>query len=227
MPVWGEIFADPVMQGLKTNPELMALIPGWQAAGCRLVLDAGCGVGRHLFPLVKAGFRVWGADCDAQVLRLLKASLTKASLANAAAPAVAANLVQADLSRLPFASGVFDLAVSVNVINHGVATTFRDYCRELARVLKPGGHLFIYTSPREAGEMVRLPQTRELEPGTLVDIATPDGAMVHHFPTPAELLEQFPRFAVLRQEIVWDPIPFMNNVELPQLIFWGEKGRER
>jgi SAM-dependent methyltransferase len=159
------------------------------------------------------------------VLRLLKASLTKASLANAAAPAVAANLVQADLSRLPFASGVFDLAVSVNVINHGNAATFRDYCRELDRVLKPGGHLFIYTSPREAGEMVRLPQTRELEPGTLVDIATPDGVMVHHFPTPAELGEQFPRFAILRQEIVWDPIPFMNNVELPQLIFWGEKGR--
>jgi SAM-dependent methyltransferase len=222
MPVWGELFADPVMQGLKPNPELMALIPGWRAAGCRRVLDAGCGVGRHLLPLLQAGFRVWGADCDAQVLGLLQASL-----ANVAAPAAGANLVQADLNRLPFASGVFDLAVSVNVINHGDAATFRDYCRELDRVLKPGGHLFIYTSPREAGEMVRLPQTRELEPGTLVDIATPDGAVVHHFPTPAELREQFPRFAVLRQEIVWAPIPFMNNVELPQLIFWGEKGSEQ
>jgi hypothetical protein len=58
-----------------------------------------------------------------------------------------------------------------------------------------------------------------------VDIATPDGAMVHHFPTPAELREQFPGFTVLRQEIVRAPIPFMNNAELPQLIFWGEKGR--
>ena len=222
MPVWGEIFADPAMQGLKPNPELMALIPGWQAGGLRRVLDAGCGVGRHLLPMLKAGFRVWGADCDAQVLRLLQASL-----ANAAAPAIAANLVQADLNRLPFASGGFDLVVSVNVINHGDAATFRDYCRELDRVLKPGGHLFIYTSPREAGERVRLPQTRELEPGTLVDIATPDGSMVHHFPTPAELREQFPRFAVHRQEIVWDPIPFMNNVELPQLIFWAEKGSEQ
>ena len=55
MPGWGEIFADPVMQGLKPNPELMALIPGWQAAGCRRVLDAGCGVGRHLLPLLAGG----------------------------------------------------------------------------------------------------------------------------------------------------------------------------
>jgi len=222
MPGWGEIFADPVMQGREPNPELMGLIPRWQAAGCRRVLDAGCGVGRHLLPLLAAGFRVWGVDCDARVLEL-----GKARLANSAPPAVASNLVQADLSRLPFAHGSFDLVVSVNVINHGDAATFRDYCRELDRVLKTGGHLFIYTSPREAGERVRLPQTRELEPGTLVDIATPDGAMVHHFPTPAELREQFPRLAVHRWETVWAPIPFMGNVELPQLIFWGEKGRDQ
>jgi SAM-dependent methyltransferase len=220
MPGWGEIFADPVMQGLKPNPALMGLIPRWQAAGCRRVLDAGCGVGRHLLPLLQAGFQVWGADCDAQVLKFLKTRL-----GNSAAPAVAANLVQADLNRLPFSPEVFDLAVSINVINHGDAATFRDYCRELVRVLKAGGHLFIYTSPREAGERVRLPHTRELEPGTLVDIATPDGGMVHHFPTPEELREQFPGFTVHRWETVRAPIPFMGNVELPQLIFCGEKGR--
>src|SRR5512139_3130472 len=113
---WGELFADPGMQGLKPNPELMGLIPGWQAAGCRRVLDAGCGVGRHLWPLLQAGFKVAGADCDPQVLKLLQARL-----AGAAAPAAAACLVQADLNRLPFASGAFDLVVSVNVINHGDA----------------------------------------------------------------------------------------------------------
>ena len=221
MPGWGEIFADPVMQGREPNPELMGLIPRWQSAGCRRVLDAGCGVGRHLLPLLAAGFRVWGVDCDAQVLEFLKVRLV-----NSSAPAVVANLVQADLNRLPFSPGAFDLVVSVNVINHGDAATFRDYCRELALVLKAGGHLFINVSPWEFAEKVRLPQTRELEPGTLVDIATPDGGMVHHFPTPAELREQFLRFTVHRGEIVFAPIPFMGNVEMPQLIFWGEKQGE-
>ncbi len=138
-------------------------------------------------------------------------------------PGGRANLAQADLSRLPFAPGAFDLAVSVNVINHGDAATFRDYCRELDRVLKPGGHLFINVSPREFAEQVRLPQTRELEPGTLVDIATPDGAMVHHFPTPAELREQFPGYTVHRWETVWAPIPFMENVETAPTHFLGGK----
>ena len=220
MPGWGEIFADSVMQGREPEPEFIALIPMMQAVGCRRVLDAGCGVGRHLLPLLQAGFQVWGVDCDAQVLCLLKDRLANADVA-VAGP----YLAQADLNRLPFQPGVFDLVVSIKVINHGDAATFRDYCRELDRVLKPGGRLFIMVSPWEFATQVRLPQTRELEPGTLVDIATPDGAMVHHFPTPAELRDQFPRFAILRQEIVWAPIPFMQNLELPQLIFWGEKGR--
>jgi SAM-dependent methyltransferase len=222
MPVWGEIFADPVMQGREPEPEFIALIPLMQAAGCRRVLDAGCGVGRHLLPLLQAGFRVWGVDCDAQVLRLLKDRLASADV-GAAGP----YLAQADLNRLPFHPGAFDLVVSIKVINHGDAATFREYCRELDRVLRPGGRLFIMVSPREFAEQVRLPQTRELEPGTLVDIATPDGSMVHHFPTPAELRERFPRYAALRWETVRVPIPFMENVEMPQLIFWAEKGSEQ
>jgi SAM-dependent methyltransferase len=221
MPVWGELFTDPEMQGLEPNPALLALIPVMQAAGCRRVLDAGCGVGRHLRPLLQAGFQVWGTDCDAQVLHLLKERLGGLTI-----PDAGPYLIHADLNRLPFAPGAFDLAVSVNVINHGDTATFREYCRELDRVLKTGGHLFIYTSPREAGEMVRLPRTRELEHGTLVDIATPDGALVHHFPTPEELRQQFPGYQVHRWETVRAPIPFMGNLELPQLIFWGEKGKQ-
>jgi SAM-dependent methyltransferase len=220
MPVWGELFNDPVMQGREPDPELMALLPLMQAAGCRRVLDAGCGVGRHLLPLLAAGFQAWGVDCDAQVLRLLKDRLDQAHV-KAAGP----YLAQADLKRLPFAPGAFDLVVSIKVINHGYAATFRDYCRELDRVLKPGGHLFINVSPWEFAEQVRLPQTRELEPGTLVDIATPDGTIIHHFPTPEELREQLLFYQMRRCETVRAPIPFMENVEMPQLYFWGVKER--
>jgi SAM-dependent methyltransferase len=215
MPDWGEIFSAPEMQGLKPNPEFLALVPELGKAGIRRVLDAGCGVGRHLLPLAQQGFQVVGVDREAEVLQVLKGKLTAAALAAA--------LLQADLRLLPFAGGSFDLSVSINVINHGYRATFRGYCRELARVLKPGGQLFIYVSPRDFAAKVILPQTRELEPGTLVDIATPDGNLVHHFPTPEELLAQLPGFAVQRLETILAPIPFMNNKELPQLIFWGRK----
>ena len=215
MPDWGEIFADGEMQRLGPNPEFLALLPELARAGCRDVLDAGCGVGRHLIPLAGAGFRVVGVDLEAKVLQVLKARLTAGGLR--------VPLLRADLRRLPFSGGHFDLALSINVINHGDNATFRNFCRELDRVLRPGGKLFIYVSPREFGERVRLPQTRELESGTLVDIATPDGNLVHHFPTPGELREHFPGYRVARLETIRAPIPFMGNVEMPQLIFWGSK----
>jgi SAM-dependent methyltransferase len=215
MPRWGEIFADSGMQRLRPNPEFMGLLPEFKKAGCRRVLDAGCGAGRHLLPLLAEGFQVLGLDLEEAVLKVLKDALASRGLS--------APLVRADLSRLPLQAGAFDLALSINVINHGAAAAFRDFCRELDRALRPGGHLFIYVSPREFADRVRLPQTRELEPGTLVDIATPDGNLVHHFPTPEELLAQFPGYEVCRGETVLAPIPFMNNAELPQLIFWGRK----
>jgi len=218
LPDWGEIFTDPKMQRLPPNQEFLALLPLMKKAGCRRVLDAGCGAGRHLIPLAQAGFRVWGVDREAAAVQALKARL-KAE----AAPVHLAHLAQADLGRLPFLTAAFDLAVSINTINHGNTQTFKDYCRELDRVLKARGHLFIYTSPREAGELVRLPQTRELEPGTLVDIATPDGNLVHHFPTAAELKAQFPKYQAHRLETVLAPIPFMGDAKLPQLIFWAQK----
>ena len=220
MPGWGELFADPVMQGLKPDPELMALIPVMQQAGVRRVLDAGCGVGRHLLPLLDAGFAVWGVDHDAQVLQLLQDRLNQADVV-----ADGPSLARADLNRLPFVSGAFDLAVSIKVINHGYAATFREYCRELDRVVKVGGHLFINVAPWEFGEQARLPQTRELEPGTLVDINTPDGTLIHHFPTPEELREQFPGYKVHRWETILSSIMFMANVQRPQLFFWAEKER--
>lgn len=215
MPDWGEIFSAPEMHGLQPNPEFLALVPELRWQGVRLVLDAGCGVGRQLLPLAHQGFQVVGVDREAAALRVLKGKLGAAALA--------APLLQADLRHLPLADGSFDLAISLNVINHGYAATFRDYCRELDRVLKVGGHLFITGSPRAAAEKVRLPQTRELEPGTLVHIATPDGDLVHHLPTPEEVLVQFPAYEVRRLETILTPIPFMGNVELPQFIFWGRK----
>lgn len=218
MPEWGKIFADPEMQSRAPEPALMELLPILQAAGCRRVLDAGCGVGRHLLPMIQEGFLVWGADLDAGVLKILQQRL-------AVTPASAGRslLARADLKRLPFLTAAFDLGVSIKVINHGRAADFRDYCRELDRILKPGGYLFINVSPRAFAEKVMLPQTRELEPGTLVNIATPDGDLVHHFPTPEEVLAQFPGYEVKRCETILSPITFMGNVEMPQLIFWGRK----
>jgi SAM-dependent methyltransferase len=215
MPDWGKIFTDPEMQRLPPHPEVMALLPDLQARGVRLVLDAGCGAGRHLAPLAAAGFQVLGVDRERSVLRDARPRVDAVSPASW--------LVQGDLQNLPAPSGAFDFVLSINAINHGYDRDVTAYCRELDRVLGPGGLVLICASPREALELVRLPETLELEPGTFVRIATPDGDLVHHLPTPAELAARFPAYSVLRLETVLSPIPFMGGKELPQLIFLAKK----
>ncbi len=215
MPDWGEIFADPMMQRLPPNPEVMALLSELKARGVRLVLDAGCGAGRQLVPLAAAGFRVLGIDRERTVLQELSPRLQTSQ--------DAAGLAQGDLKSLPLADSIFDFALSVNVINHGYARDVAEYCRELDRVLKPGGFLFIYVSPREFADLVRLTETVELEPGTLVKIATPDGDLVHHFPTPESLAALFPGYDIRRLQVIQTPIPFMGGKEMPQLLFFGQK----
>jgi SAM-dependent methyltransferase len=137
----------------------------------------------------------------------------------------AAWLAQGDPKSLPLPGGLFDFALSVNVINHGYAGDLAAYCRELDRVLRSGGFLFICVSPLEFADLVRLPETVELEPGTLVKIATPDGDLVHHFPTPESLAAHFPGYNVLRLQTIQTPIPFMGGKEMPQLVFLAEKAR--
>ena len=72
MPEWGKILADPEMQRRAPEPALLALLPALKEAGCRRVLDAGCGVGRQLLPMLEEGFWVWGVDRDAAVLHILQ-----------------------------------------------------------------------------------------------------------------------------------------------------------
>lgn len=94
------------------------------------LLDAGCGTGglvRRLRPRA-TGWAWTGVDVHPQACALAQ---------ERGVPEV----VQADLTALPFANGVFDAAVSADVLYH-IADDGRAL-RELARVLRPGGWLIV------------------------------------------------------------------------------------
>ena len=98
----------------------------------KLVLDAGCGGGRYALLAAKHGAKVVGVD--------LSSAVDKAQALCEGFPHVA--IVQADLTRLPLAEGVFDLAFSIGVLHHGPDP--RGAFREVARRVKPGGRLAVW-----------------------------------------------------------------------------------
>jgi SAM-dependent methyltransferase len=104
--------------------------------GGKRVLDAGCGHGRYLAAFADLGAEVVGLDAgrgpEEAGVPLSDPRLT---------------LVQGSVLRLPLRDGTFDLVFSDGVIHH--TPDPRGAYLELARVVKPGGALYVWVYPRE------------------------------------------------------------------------------
>jgi SAM-dependent methyltransferase len=104
----------------------------------KLVLDAGCGMGRYL--RIAAGEpcrHVIGMDLSRAVeaARELTADLSSVSV------------VRGDLLRLPFSAESFDVIYSLGVLDH--TPDPRSAFLGLARLLKPGGRIVVWVYQRE------------------------------------------------------------------------------
>ena len=113
-------------------------------AGLR-ILEVACGRGGFVRELTRAGAHVTGCDFSNAALRVAQAKLQRLAgpdgigADNANAPA----LVQGDAQNLPFADASFDRVVSCETIEH-VPDPWAAL-REMHRVTRPGGRLFLTT----------------------------------------------------------------------------------
>jgi len=104
----------------------------------KIVLEAGCGKGRHTFLMAGYGVeKLYAVDLSDAVL--LAAQYTRAF------PGV--ECVRANLMKLPMADSSVDLVVCLGVLHH-LKDPERGL-RELWRVLKPGGTLCLWVYARE------------------------------------------------------------------------------
>jgi SAM-dependent methyltransferase len=99
-----------------------------------LVIDLGCGSGRTL---------VWNRDLGAATVGVDISPF----FAEDARSGV--DLLLGDLRRLPFADATFTKAWSLDVLEHLSPDALKGMLGEAARVLQPGGELFVYTHVRK------------------------------------------------------------------------------
>jgi SAM-dependent methyltransferase len=124
--------------GLITGHEALAgrlIRPGcFNVAGCKHILDAGCGNGRYSRFLLKHADRdavVTSFDYSQKMLRRARQRLKTDRVGQ----------VAADLTRLPYADSSFDAVICGWVLEH--LPDPGPGLHELARVMKPGGKLLL------------------------------------------------------------------------------------
>ncbi len=101
------------------------------------VLDIGCGLGGKTVAYAEARAIVTGVDLSEKNIALCSAF--------ARSRGVDAVFAAGDAARLPFAAGSFDVVIANDSLEH-----FADPARalgELARVLAPGGSIFLFFTP--------------------------------------------------------------------------------
>lgn len=122
---------SPPLLGSKIRNDMLRafLAP---AAGDR-VIDLGCGSGRAL---------LWNRDWHAQAVGIDISPF----FAREARREV--DLLLGDLRRLPFADATFSRGYSLDVLEHLSPEALAAMLGEAARVIQPGGELFVYTHVR-------------------------------------------------------------------------------
>ncbi len=101
------------------------------------VLDLGVGTGTLAIALKGRwpGLSVVGLDPDPEVLALAREKIAEAG--------VEVGLIEGFADSLPFAESSFDTVVSTLVFHHLTSDVKRAALREIVRVLRPGGRLYV------------------------------------------------------------------------------------
>lgn len=127
------------------------------------VVDAGCGRGRNLVYLMRAGCDIYGVDADPEAIEQVRRLA-----ANIGVPSPAERFQAAPIETMPFPNGFTDAVLSSAVLHFAPnETRFRAMLAEMWRVLRTGGLFFCRVASsigmqfeKVEGNIYRLPDGR-------------------------------------------------------------------
>jgi SAM-dependent methyltransferase len=127
-------FIESGWRGFKTISESIRRAGG-DLADCKRILDFGCGCGRLLraFHVELPGAELSGTDIDGEAIRWLQENASQ----------FGSFAVNPHKPPMPFADASFDLVYGVSVFTHLPEDMQFAWLRELRRVVRPGGLIFL------------------------------------------------------------------------------------
>ena len=189
---WENIFKDKGKFFNTPHPDIDTFVNLLKDQKAKKILDFGSGSGRHVVHLAKNGFEVIGIDISKTGIEITKESLTSENLN--------AELLVRDMTQpIPYPDGFFDGVISTQVINHGEKQTIDKIIKEITRVTRLGGIIFITVSIYEENPSIGVSKNKKMiAERTFVPLDGLEKGMIHYFFTPEELQNSFPGFTLLK-----------------------------
>ena len=136
---WDDVYAEGTLNGALYRVRAEKVLDLVACAGrnpeSARVLEIGCGAGRTSVALAGGGYLVDALDVVPEMLEHVR------QRANAAGVSDRVALHTGDVNRLQFANGTFDIVLAIGVLEW--SSSLEGPLAEMARVLKPGGHLVV------------------------------------------------------------------------------------
>jgi SAM-dependent methyltransferase len=166
------------------------------------ILDAGCGIGRHIVFFAEQGFDVYGVDISKEAIEIANAWVFKKGLK--------ADLRVGDIEKLPFDDRYFDVVISHGVLDHITFSKAKKAMEEIGRVLAANGYLYITLRSTEDSEFGR---GEKVEHNTFVLQEGYEKGIIQHYFDLDEIKELFEGFKVFDIEIYEERFPSVFTVD--------------
>jgi SAM-dependent methyltransferase len=189
MPDWNDIFTKAGKVFNNPHPEMERIAKIFLQKDFNKILDLGCGSGRHLIYYSKLGFDIYGLDSSPKALEISREWLKSEGK-------------NCDLKlhrieeKFPYEDQYFDAIISIQVIHHNLLKDILSTIKEMERVLKPSGLIYVTFPLFGVGSRLEGGDLKEVEKGTYIPQTGPEEGLPHHFFTEEEIYETFGSFKI-------------------------------
>ena len=174
MPDWNEIFTERGKVFLEPHPDMERLVKLFKKNDVQKILDLGCGTGRHLLFFFKKGFDMFGIDASPKGIEIAQECLSEEGIS------VETNCCRIE-HNFPYEDNYFDAIISIQVIHHNLMENILKTIKEIERVLKKGGFIYItfpYLKKNIKNDNWGL---KKVEGNTFVPQKGKEKGLLHHF----------------------------------------------
>jgi len=192
MKQWNKIFKKSGKVFTKVQKDMPKIIKLFKKHNVKRVLDLGCGSGRHTVYLVKRGFNVYGLDIAKEGIKIAKDWFKKENLK--------AHFKIGDIyKKLPYKDNFFDAIISIQTLHHGRIGEIRKLIKEMERILKPKGLIFVTVSRKGSKKKIpkeKLWKIKFIAPRTFVPLSHDEKGLVHYWFNKKLLRKEFKHFKI-------------------------------